>query len=62
VPTGKPDGSDEAATEDVGVEGLSVSVLVLVLVLERLPAGWASPSVDDGELCEVVSILRKGNM
>jgi hypothetical protein len=50
VPTGKPDGSDEAATEDVGVEGLSVSVLVLVLVLERLPAGWASPSVDDGEL------------
>jgi hypothetical protein len=59
VPTGKPDGRADAATEDVGVGGLSVSVLGLVLV-PVLDMGWLSagktPPVVECELQQTKSV------
>jgi hypothetical protein len=52
VPTGKPDGRADAATEETGVGGLSVSMLGLALVpvlgVDWLSAGKTPPVVECG--------------
>jgi hypothetical protein len=61
VPTGKPDGRADGAMEDVGVEGLSVSVLEPAPVFELgwLSAGWAPPVVAEGEVLRRRSVSEK---
>jgi hypothetical protein len=55
VPTGKPDGRVEGATEDAGVGGLSVSEPAGVVGLPWWSAGTAPPVVEGAELLHVVS-------